>query len=60
MSPKWDVKYHNKEKVAPGYWFVNPYNLRDNNLFDVKWTPCQVGPMIYDNDGVGSPGRDDD
>ncbi|KAI0151769.1 ASST-domain-containing protein [Xylariaceae sp. FL1272] len=51
MSPKWNITYHHKELIAPGYWFVTPFKFIGHLLDDVKWVPCQVGPMIYDNDG---------
>ncbi|KAI1269250.1 ASST-domain-containing protein [Xylariaceae sp. FL1019] len=51
MSPKWNITYHHRELVAPGYWFVTPFKFIGHSLDDVKWIPCQVGPMIYDNDG---------
>ncbi|KAK5163327.1 uncharacterized protein LTR77_010700 [Saxophila tyrrhenica] len=51
MPPKWDITYHDRSKLSPGYWFVAPYRFSDNHLDDVKWTPCEVGPMIFDNDG---------
>ncbi|KKY23276.1 putative Arylsulfotransferase [Diplodia seriata] len=41
------------DAVAPGYWFVAPYNT--NNAWEAHQGPlyesCQVGPAIYDNDG---------
>lgn len=53
MSPIYNVTYHDDaDKLAPGYWFVGPYNFEENHLGDIKWIPCQVGPMIYDNNGV--------
>ncbi|KAI1336498.1 ASST-domain-containing protein [Xylariaceae sp. FL0016] len=51
MSPKWNITYHQKDKVAPGYWFTTPFKFIGNHLDDIKWVPCQMGPMIYDNDG---------
>ncbi|KAI8623491.1 ASST-domain-containing protein [Xylariaceae sp. FL1651] len=51
MSPKWNITYYNKTQLAPGYWFTTPFKFRGHGLDDVKWVPCQMGPMIYDNDG---------
>ncbi|KAI1132721.1 ASST-domain-containing protein [Nemania abortiva] len=51
MSPKFNITYHNREQVAPGYLFVTPFKFIGHGLDDVKWVPCQMGPMIYDNDG---------
>lgn len=51
MPPKWNITYHDRSRVAPGFWFISPYRFADNNLNDVKWTPCEVGPMIFDAEG---------
>ncbi|KAI0813491.1 ASST-domain-containing protein [Xylaria sp. FL0064] len=51
MSPKWNITYHDREQIAPGYWFTTPFRFIGHRLDDVKWVPCQMGPMIYDNDG---------
>lgn len=57
MPDVWALKYnvhiHDRARISPGYWFVAPYLQMDpdspTNLFD----PYQVGPYIYDGDGVG-------
>ncbi|KAI1322490.1 ASST-domain-containing protein [Xylariaceae sp. FL0255] len=51
MSPKWNITYYQKEQLADGYWFTTPFRFIAHHLDDVKWVPCQMGPMIYDNDG---------
>ncbi|KAI1360258.1 ASST-domain-containing protein [Xylaria arbuscula] len=51
MSPKWNITYHHRYQIAPGYWFTTPFKFLNHGLDDVKWVPCQMGPMIYDNDG---------
>lgn len=51
MPPKWQITYHDRSRVAPGYWLIAPYRFADNHLDDVKWVPCEVGPMIFDGDG---------
>lgn len=51
MPPKWNITYHDRSRVSPGYIFVSPYRFADNNVHDVKWTPCEVGPMIFDAEG---------
>ncbi|KAI1147217.1 ASST-domain-containing protein [Nemania diffusa] len=51
MSPKFNITYHHREQIAPGYWFVTPFKFIGHGLDDVKWVPCQMGPMIYDGDG---------
>lgn len=50
--PKFDVKVYDKDKVSPGYWFVAPYAVIDPEAPSKKWSPCQVGPHIYDAEGV--------
>ncbi|KAL1980944.1 hypothetical protein VTN96DRAFT_3284 [Rasamsonia emersonii] len=49
--PKFDVKVYDKDKVSPGYWFVAPYAVIDPEAPSKKWSPCQVGPHIYDAEG---------
>lgn len=52
--PKLDVRVYDRDAVTPGYWFVAPYNT--NNKWDAHQGPlfetCQVGPAIYDGNGV--------
>ncbi|KAJ5619414.1 hypothetical protein N7510_003398 [Penicillium lagena] len=49
---KYNVHIHDRARITPGYWFVAPYLQIDpetpTNLFD----PYQVGPYIYDGDGM--------
>ncbi|RDW93257.1 uncharacterized protein DSM5745_00579 [Aspergillus mulundensis] len=56
---KFDISYHEREAVAPGYWFVAPYGIIEPEIPTKQWIPYQVGPYIYDGDGVliwaGSP-----
>ncbi|KAL2845265.1 ASST-domain-containing protein [Aspergillus pseudoustus] len=56
---KWNIDYKDRERVAPGYWFVSPYGQMDPEAHTQRYTPYQVGPYIYDGDGnlvwVGSP-----
>ncbi|KAI9370483.1 ASST-domain-containing protein [Aspergillus egyptiacus] len=49
---KFDISYHDREAVAPGYWFVAPYGIIDPEVPTKQWKPCQVGPYIYDADGI--------
>ncbi|KAL2824601.1 ASST-domain-containing protein [Aspergillus cavernicola] len=49
---KFDIAYHDREAVAPGYWFVAPYGIIDPEVPTKQWKPCQVGPYIYDADGI--------
>lgn len=39
-SPTFKIEFSQKEKLAPGYIFVGPYEVENS------------GPFIYDNDGV--------
>ncbi|KAJ6013938.1 hypothetical protein N7540_008529 [Penicillium herquei] len=49
---KWEVTHHNRERQAPGYWFVAPYGQISPETPTHKYQQYQVGPYIYDNDGV--------
>ena len=51
---KWDVHYHDRARAEPGYWFVAPYGQIDPELATKKYQQYQVGPYIYDDNGVGS------
>ncbi|KAJ9254017.1 hypothetical protein DTO207G8_3878 [Paecilomyces variotii] len=50
-APKFDITYHDRRLVTPGYWFVAPYTVLEMEPPTKKWMPCQVGPHIYDGDG---------
>ncbi|KAL4964049.1 ASST-domain-containing protein [Aspergillus stella-maris] len=50
-ASKWNVTYYDRDAVAPGYWFVAPYWYLFGEKHSNRWTPCQVGPYIYDQDG---------
>ncbi|KAL4811538.1 ASST-domain-containing protein [Aspergillus unguis] len=56
---KFDISYIDREAVAPGYWFVAPYGIIEPEVPTKQWIPYQVGPTIYDGDGMlvwaGSP-----
>ncbi|KAE8152034.1 ASST-domain-containing protein [Aspergillus avenaceus] len=56
---KFDVQYQDRNRVSPGYWFVAPYGQMDPEGVTRQYRPYQVGPYIYDADGVlvwaGSP-----
>ncbi|KAL1968482.1 hypothetical protein VTN77DRAFT_1692 [Rasamsonia byssochlamydoides] len=51
-APKFDVVVHDPSRVSPGYWFVAPYANIEPDPPTKKYTPCQVGPHIYDADGT--------
>lgn len=48
---KWEVTYHDREQVAPGYWFVAPYGQISPEAATQKYQQYQVGPYIYDGEG---------
>lgn len=50
---KFNITYHDPDLVSPGYWFVAPYTRIDQEPPTKKWEPCQIGPYIYDANGVG-------
>ncbi|BCR94111.1 uncharacterized protein AKAW2_11157A [Aspergillus luchuensis] len=56
---KWEITHHDRDRAAPGYWFVAPYGMIDPESPTRKYLQYQVGPYIYDQDGVliwaGSP-----
>lgn len=54
-APLFDVAIYEPDKVSPGYWFVAPYWQIGPESFSQKFQPCQVGPHIYDADGVSFP-----
>ncbi|KAJ6157938.1 hypothetical protein N7470_005530 [Penicillium chermesinum] len=49
---KWNISYHDKSQVAPGYWFTAPYWSLSENSETKQFIPYQVGPHIFDQDGV--------
>ncbi|KAJ5201441.1 uncharacterized protein N7498_006104 [Penicillium cinerascens] len=56
---KWEVNYHHRSRVAPGYWFFTPYSQIEPEQPTQKYQKYQIGPYIYDEDGMliwaGSP-----
>lgn len=51
--PKLDVTYYRKDKVAPGYIFVAPYDcLECSHTPTTEYVTQQIGPHIYTQDGV--------
>lgn len=50
---KWNITYHDRAAVAPGYWFVAPYFLNEGEARTNMWIPDQIGAHIFDQDGVG-------
>ena len=50
---KWNITYYDRSAVAPGYWFTSPYWFHDGEKKTNQWIPYQIGPHIFDQDGVG-------
>jgi len=46
LAPKWDITVYDQDALAPGHWFVAPYE----NLIQHSW-PLWNGPMIYTTSG---------
>ncbi|KAJ5539073.1 hypothetical protein N7513_007405 [Penicillium frequentans] len=56
---KFEIEHIDRERQQPGYWFVAPYGQIDPEASTHRYTQYQIGPYIYDNDGMliwaGSP-----
>ncbi|KAJ5641777.1 hypothetical protein N7490_005777 [Penicillium lividum] len=56
---KFQIEHIDRERQQPGYWFVAPYGQIDPEASTHRYTQYQVGPYIYDNEGMliwaGSP-----
>ncbi|PYH94094.1 hypothetical protein BO71DRAFT_380149 [Aspergillus ellipticus CBS 707.79] len=56
---KFEITHHDRDRASPGYWFVAPYGMIDPEAPTRQYLQYQVGPYIYDQDGVliwaGSP-----
>lgn len=46
-APNWNLKVYDKNVIAPGYWFIAPYQELDQGTPGDAW----VGPHIYDSNG---------
>jgi hypothetical protein len=49
---RWEITHHDRERQAPGYWFVAPYGQITAEPPTQKYHQYQVGPYIYDDNGV--------
>lgn len=49
---KFEITHVDRERQFPGYWFVAPYGQIDPETPTHKYEQYQIGPYIYDNDGV--------
>ncbi|OQE23141.1 hypothetical protein PENSTE_c009G04208 [Penicillium steckii] len=48
---KFDIEHLDRDRAAPGYWFVSPYlHIAPDGPTSV-FEPFQIGPHIYDQDG---------
>ncbi|CAI7645414.1 unnamed protein product [Penicillium glandicola] len=48
---KFNVHYHNHERISPGYWFVAPYLHMGPDPPSSLYEQYQIGPHIYDGEG---------
>lgn len=46
-APRWDITVYDEDALAPGYWFIAPYEQADQTARGEGW----VGPHIYDQKG---------
>ena len=51
-APKYEFTYYDRDAATPGYIFTAPYGILDVPPVRPEFLPCQVGPHIYDMDGV--------
>ncbi|KAJ6119498.1 hypothetical protein N7523_003778 [Penicillium sp. IBT 18751x] len=49
---KWNITHYDRSAVAPGYLFTAPYWTHDGDAETDQWVPYQMGPHIFDQDGV--------
>ena len=42
----------NRDRTSPGYWFVAPYGQMQPEYPTHRYEPYQIGPYIYDSDGI--------
>ncbi|KAJ5311735.1 hypothetical protein N7476_007595 [Penicillium atrosanguineum] len=49
---KFDITHVDRERQLPGYWFVAPYGQIEPENPTQKYEQFQIGPYIYDNDGM--------
>ncbi|KAJ5825912.1 hypothetical protein N7474_003050 [Penicillium riverlandense] len=59
---KFETEIKDRERLTEGYWFVAPYGQIDPEHPTKRYEQYQIGPYIYDNDGIliwaGSPMTD--
>ncbi|KXT10724.1 hypothetical protein AC579_1837 [Pseudocercospora musae] len=47
QAPKWNISIYERENLAPGYWFMAPYEHINQKSPGKGW----IGPHIYDDEG---------
>ncbi|KXS96609.1 hypothetical protein AC578_10431 [Pseudocercospora eumusae] len=47
QAPKWNISIYDRENLAPGYWFMSPYEHINQKSPGKGW----IGPHIYDDEG---------
>ncbi len=51
-APRWNITKHRPDAINHGYYFVSPYTYWQSIPDRLEYQPYQVGPHIYDGDGV--------
>ncbi|KAJ5148842.1 hypothetical protein N7448_000420 [Penicillium atrosanguineum] len=51
-APRFEIQYHDRNRVGPGYWFVAPYGKMIPKNPITGRRPFHVGPHIYDQNGT--------
>jgi hypothetical protein len=51
-APRFEVTHVDRDRQLPGYWFIAPYGQINPEEPTQKYMQYQVGPYIYDNEGV--------
>lgn len=49
---RFDIETLDRNRTAPGYWFVSPYLHIEPDEPSSEYEQYQTGPHIYDEDGV--------
>jgi hypothetical protein len=52
---KFETEIKDQSRLTPGYWFVAPYGQIDPESPTQRYEQYQIGPYIYDNNGVRFP-----
>ncbi|KAJ5190719.1 uncharacterized protein N7498_009704 [Penicillium cinerascens] len=49
---RFDIETLDRNRTAPGYWFVSPYLHIEPDEPSSEYEQYQIGPHIYDEDGI--------